>query len=179
VLQTLGLGVRDIEDILRTAVDRLDADLLVRLADDAEHAIGPGVEALDEARLPAVGPALELAQEPVAHARGGPRLAAAVGDQQGAGGVVRGLDEADVDFAVDVAFDHVGDADRGQVAGGGEALAAALAEFPLGLEFADHLAQGAAVAALEAEVAGDVGLLGGALLAQEGEEGVTIGEAGG
>jgi GNAT superfamily N-acetyltransferase len=103
-------------------------------------------------------------------------LPAVVGDQQGARGVGGGLDQTDVEFAVDIALDHIGDADGGQGAGLGEALLAALAQFALGLQLADHLAQGAALGALQAEVAGEIGFLGRSRLAQEGAAGFVCRE---
>ena len=95
------------------------------------------------------------------------------------GGVGAGLDQAHVQFAVAVTLDHIGDADGGQGAGFGKALAAALAQPAFGFKLADHFAQGPAVAALQSEVARDIGLLGRSGLAQEGDEGVFVGETGG
>ena len=177
VAQALGLGVGDQQHIPGLAVDGFDPDLLVGLADDAKHLVGAGVEPLDQPGLPAVLAAGEFDQDAVAHAGGGAGLAALVGDQQGARRVGRGLDQTDIEFAVEVALDHIGDADRGQGADFGKTLAAALAEFAGLFELADHFAQGAALAALEAEMAGDVGFLGCSGFAEEGDQGGFVGKA--
>ena len=126
--------------------------------------------------LPALRPVLEFDQHAVAHAWRGLGL---VGDQQGVGRVGAGLDQTDVQFAVRIPLDHIGDADGGQGARLGKALAAPLAQPAFGLQFADHFAQCPAVAALQPEVAGDIGLLGRSGLAQEGDERVFVGETGG
>ena len=176
VAQVPGLGLGHQQHVLGAAVDRLDAGLARRLADDAKDAVGPHVQLLDQPGFPAVGAALELDQQAVAQARGGLGL---VGDQQGVGRVGAGLDQTDVQFAVRIALDHIGDADGGQGAGLGKALAAALAQPAFFFEFADHFAQGPAVAALQPEMACDIGLLGRSGLAQEGDENVFVGETGG
>ena len=170
----MGLGHQ--QNVLGAAIDRLDTGFARRFADDAQDAIGPHVQLLDQPGFPAVSAALELDQQAVAQARRGLGL---VGDQQGVGRVGAGLDQTDVQVAVAIALDHIGDADRGQGAGFGKALAAALAQPAFGFEFADHFAQGATVAALQSEVACDIGLLGRSGLAQEGDEGVFVGETGG
>ncbi|TPW01403.1 MAG: hypothetical protein FD125_2602 [bacterium] len=159
VAQSLGLGVGDQQDVLGLAVDGLDPDLLIGLADDAQHLVGAGVQLLDQPGFPAVLAAGEFDEDAVAHAGGGSGLAAIVGNQQGAGGVGRGLDQTDIQLAVKVALDHIGHADGGQGTDFGEALAAALAQLAGLFEGADHFAQGAALAALEAEMAGDIGFL--------------------
>ena len=53
-------------------------------------------------------------------------------------GVGAGLDQAHVQFAVAVTLDHIGDADGGQGAGFGKALAPALAQPAFGLQLADR-----------------------------------------
>ena len=178
VAQITRLGLGHQQHVLGAAVDRLDAGLARRLADHAQDAVRADVQLLDQPGFPAVAAALELDHQAVAQSGRGAGLAL-VGHQYGAGRVGAGLDQADIEFAVAVAFDHIGDADGGQGAGFGKALAAALAQFSFFFEFADHFAQGAAVAALQAEVARDIGLLGRSGLAQEGEEGVFVGKAGG
>ena len=176
VAQILGLNLGHHQHVLGPAVHRLDPRLARRLADDAQHAVGRRIQPLDQARLPAVLAVLELDQQAVAHARSR-GVGLSIGHQQRARRIRRGVDQPDVQFAVGVPLDHVGHADRRQGAGFGEALAAALAELALGLKLADHLAQGASVAALQAEVAGDVGLLGRSRLTQEGDQRVLVGEA--
>ena len=179
VAEVGALGVGDQQDVLRAAVDGFDPDLLVGFADDAEDAVRIGVEHLDDPGFPTVLAAREFGQDAGPEAGGGAGLAGVVGNEDGAGRIGRRLDEADVELAVDVPFDHIGDADGGQGAGFGKALAAALAEFTRGLKLADHFAQGAAVPAFQAEMAGDIGLLGRSGFAQEGEEGSLVGKAGG
>ena len=178
VAQALGLGVRDDQNVFRLAVGGLDPDLLIGSADHAQHLVGAGVELLDQPGFPAVLSAGEFDQDAVAHARGGTGLAAVVGDQQGARGVGRSLDQTDIEFAVEVALDHIGDADRGHGADLGEALAAALAQLAGLFEFADHFAQGAALAALQAEMARDIGFLGCSGFAEEGDQRFFVGESG-
>jgi hypothetical protein len=123
--------------------------------------------------------ALELDQQPVAHAGRGAGFAGLVGDQDGARGVGGGLDQPDVEFAVDILLDHVDDADGGQGAGLGEALLAALAQLALGLQLAEHLAQGAAFGALQPEGAGQIGFVGFPRLAQVAQQGFLVGKAAG
>ena len=116
VAQIAGLGLGHQQHVLGATVDRLDAGLARRLADDAQDTVRPRVQPFDQSRLPAVVAALELDQKPVAQAGRGAGLCL-VGHQYGAGRIGAGLDQADVQFAVAVAFDHVGDADGGQGAG--------------------------------------------------------------
>ncbi|MNQ98048.1 hypothetical protein D3C85_1137220 [compost metagenome] len=169
-------GVGDQQHILGALIDRLDAGLARRFADHAQDAVGPGVQPLDQAGLPALGAARELDQQTVAHARRG-RLALAVRQQQGARRVVAALDQFDVELAVGVAIHDIGHAHGGQGAGFGKALAAALAEDAFGLQRLQHFAQLAAFDSLQSEDSGDVGLFGLAGFAQEGDQGVFVGQA--
>ncbi|MNR08613.1 hypothetical protein D3C85_1247790 [compost metagenome] len=176
VAQVARLGRGDQQHVLGTLVDRLDAGFARRLADHAQDAVGSGVQPLDQPGLPALGAARELDQQTVADA-GRRALALAVRQQQGARRVLAALDQFDVELAVRVAIHHVGHADGGQGAGFGKALAAALAQGAFGLQRLQHFAQLAAFDALQSEGAGDVGLLGLAGFAQEGQQGVFVGQA--
>jgi len=178
VTQVAGLCLGHQQHVLGPAIDRLDAGLARGLADHAQDTVGPGVQPLDQSGLPAVVPALELDQQAVAQAGGGAWFAL-VGHQQGTRRVGAGFDQTDIQFAVAVALDHIGHAHGGQGAGFGKALAAAFAQLSFFFKLADHFAQGPAVAALQAEVTGDIGLLGRSGLAQEGEEGVFVRQTGG
>ncbi|MNV27722.1 hypothetical protein D3C71_1188800 [compost metagenome] len=175
VAQVARQGVGDEQHVLGALVDRLDASLARRLADHAQDAVGPGVQPLDQPGFPALGPARELDQQTVAHARRG-RLALAVREQQGARRVLAALDQFDVELAVGVAIHDIGHAHGGQGAGFRKALAAALAEGAFGLQRLQHFAQLAAFDPLQSEGAGDVGLLGLAGFAQEGDQGISVGQ---
>ncbi len=176
VAQVRRLGGRHKQNILGALVDRLDPRLAPALADDAQNPVSAGVQPFDQTRLPAVDALAELDQQAVAHA--GRRAAPfAVGHQDRARRVLAALDQLNVKLAVGVAIHHVGDADRGQGADLGKALAAAFAEPALGLQLLQHFAHLAPLGAFQAEGARDVGLFGFSGLTQEGDQGFFVGQA--
>ncbi len=176
VAQVRRLGGGHQQHILGAFVDRLNPRLAPALADDAQHAVGSDVQPLDQARLPAVDAPAELDQQAVAHA--GRRAATlAIGHQDRARRILAALDQLDVELAVGVAIHDIDHPDRGQGAGFGKALAAALAQAALGLQLLQHVAQVPTLGAFQAEGAGDVGLFGFSGLAQEGHQGFFVGQA--
>jgi hypothetical protein len=166
--------------MIRTSFERRSTGFARRLAHHAQHAAGPGaVQALDQPCLPVLTRSGELDQQPVADTGGGAAVGLAVGHQHRPRRILAALGQLDVELAVGVAIDHVGHAHRRQVAGLDEAAAAAPAELTLVLKFLEHLAQHAALDALQAEGAGDVGLALFSRLREVADQGFPVGQTGG
>ncbi len=178
ILQVMRLGLGQAQAFLGLAVHRLDANFTARLAHHAQDLVGALAQALDQ--LGFDGPilqGLEPHQQPVAQAwrPAGLGLVRAGGQAHG-GDVVAALGQAHIEVAVCVAFGHVGHAHGREVAGAGHALAPAPHQGALGLQGADHLAQGSPLGALQPEGQGHIPAVGLAALAQEGQQGVAVGQ---
>ena len=183
VLQVARLVRVEDQAVLGLAINRLDPDLAMALADHAQDAVGALAQLLDQPRLglAALQP-LEADQAAVADARRAGDGLVAVGRQPDQRQILAALDQLHIEIAVIVALDHVGDAHGREGPGLGEAAPAALAQRALGLEALEHLAQRAAVGALQPEGLGDISLLRLARVAQEADQGLAVreplGEAG-
>ena len=141
----------------RFAVHRLDAHLPAMTADNAKGLGRPAADALDQLGFEtAVLAPLEADQQAVAQARRAGLGLIASGRQANRGKIISALGQPHIEIAVDVAVDHVGHAHRRQGAGLGKPAPAAFAQRAFVLEGLQHVAQGPAVLALEAEGLGDV-----------------------
>jgi hypothetical protein len=151
--------------------------LAAGLADHAQHALCAGAQLLDDAGLGrSVLQLDETNQQAVAQAGRGADVALAgrgQGDQRG----VFALYELHEEVAVSVALDDVDDADLGQGAGLGEAARPRRPSAPSVFEGLQHVAQRAALLALQRERLGDGGLVGLAAVTDVFEEGVFVGNA--
>ena len=126
--------------------------------------------------MPAALQGHESHEQAVAQPRRGAAVARALRGQHHKGRVLA-LGEADQQVAIGVAFDDVDHAHFGQGPGFGEAATATLAQRALGFQVVQHVAQGAAVLALQPEGLGDLGLVGLAALADVFEKGVPVRQA--
>ncbi len=171
----LGVGRRQHQAFLGAPVDGLDPRFAPALAHDAKDPVGALAQLLDHPGLELAGlQLLEAHQQAVAEPGSAPTGLLTGRGQPHRWRVLAGQLQLHEEVAVGIALDHIGDADRRQPPGLGEALAAPAAEDALGLQLLQHQPYRPPVGSLEPEVACDGRDVGLALLADETSQGFAV-----